>query len=109
MSNQDSIEVNKLYQLESENIQTEFYTDGNLLIDLGESSGIRTMHEELVLEHRIISGIDLKSLIVINENTLKDKNNLYYRKYDKIEVIPLDKIGIPIRVISIPETSKLIR
>ena len=87
----------------SNGIKTNFITDGNTLIAYGSFNGYLTENsngtEKVVYGKWIKTGVDVSQLKAINKNLLVDENNFYDCSNGSLQVIPIKKLGLDVKLL----------
>ena len=99
----EPIDAENLHFITHHDVETNYLTDGKLLIYIGkmggytlEGEGVNTM--QILEKQRIISGVDFSTLKVINKDILTDKEHIYNGNFDGIGIIPIKALKLNVKI-----------
>jgi len=104
----EKINIQKLKEVSYNDEKTNYFTDGEQLIYLGNITGFAidsSSGEEYVVfnredgKGRIIPYADASKLKVVNKDILVDENYIYSGNYEGITIIPINGIGLDVKII----------
>jgi len=98
---QSKINTHKLKVIVSDDVQTNFYHDNNVLIYVNAEQDLDITEDgKYSISKNMIKGVDFRTLQIISRDILIDKNNIYNGTKDSVSVIPRKELGLNIKIIN---------
>jgi hypothetical protein len=98
------LNLEKLQQILHHGKATEFYTDGTFLLGGYNLSKMKIEQRKnqkwYLFDQPLFRDVDWKSLQVLSEKLLIDKNNIYQVNNTMLEVIPIKSLVLDVKVVS---------